>query len=46
MKIVKKNGEHILELISRRDSLEPWLLSKAEIQDVIQLIATGNFFSL
>ena len=37
----KRNGEHILELISRRDNLEPWILSKAEIQNVIQLISTA-----
>ena len=36
-----KTGEHILELISRRDSLDPWILSKAEIQDVIQMISTS-----
>ena len=30
---------HILELIARRDSLEPWLLSRKEIQDVIELIS-------
>ena len=34
-------GTHILELILRRDSLEPWLLSKREIQDVIELISTS-----
>ena len=37
----KRIAEHILELISRRDNLEPWILSKAELQDVIQLISTS-----
>ena len=32
---------HISELIMRRDSLEPWILSKKEIQDVIELISTS-----
>ena len=32
---------HILELIMRRDSLDPWILSKKEIQDVIDLISTS-----
>ena len=36
----KRTGEHILELISRRDNLEPWILSKREIQEVIDLIST------
>ena len=35
-----RTGEHILELIGRRDSLEPWILSKSEIQEVIDLIST------
>ena len=37
----KRTGEHILELIYRRDSLEPWILSKAEIQEVLDLISTN-----
>ena len=36
-----RQAMHILELILRRDSLEPWLLSKKEIQDVIELISTS-----
>ena len=36
-----RTGEHILELISRRDSLEPWILSKTELRDVIQMISTS-----
>ena len=36
-----RTGEHILELIGRRDSLEPWILSKSEIQEVIDLISTN-----
>ena len=30
----------ILESIMKRDSLEPWLLSKKEIRDVIESIST------
>ena len=36
----RRLGMYIFELILRRDSLEPWLLSKNEIQDVIELIST------
>ena len=36
----KRMGEHIVELTIRRDSLEPWLLSKSEIQSVIDMIST------
>ena len=31
---------HMLELIERRDSLEPWILSRGEIQNVIDMLAT------
>ena len=34
-------GIHIYELALRRDSLEPWLLSKADIQNVIEMLATS-----
>ena len=34
-------GEHILELIERRDSLDKWILNKKEIQDVIDMLSTG-----
>ena len=37
----KRTGEHILELVCRRDSLEPWILTKGEIQEVIDLISTN-----
>ena len=37
----KRTGEHILELVCRRDSLEPWILTKGEIQEVINLISTN-----
>ena len=36
-----RTAMQILELIMRRDTLEPWLLSKKEIQDVIDLISTS-----
>lgn len=36
-----KLGTHIFELAKRRDSLEPWLLTKAEIQGVIDMLATS-----
>ena len=42
----KRNGEHVLELISRRDNLEPWILSKAEIQDVIQFLNSLENYSI
>ena len=32
---------HVIELIMRRDSIEPWILCKKEIQDVIELISTS-----
>ena len=35
-----KVSEHILELIGRRDSLEPWILNRVEIQDIIDMLAT------
>ena len=35
----KRTGDHILELICRRDCLEPWILSRSEIQEVIDLIS-------
>ena len=34
-------GCHINELVQRRDSLEPWILTKAEIQGVIEMLATS-----
>ena len=34
-------GCHILELVQRRDSLEPWILTKAEIQSVIEMLSTS-----
>ena len=34
-------GCHIHELVQRRDSLEPWILTKAEIQGVIAMLATS-----
>ena len=37
----KRLGEHILELIERRDSLDTWILNKKEIQDVIDMLSTG-----
>ena len=37
----KRVGEHILELVSHRDSLEIWLLNKKELKDVIDMLATG-----
>ena len=37
----KRTGQYILELICRRDSLEPWILTKGEIQEVIDLISTN-----
>ena len=37
----KRVGEHIVELVKRRDSLEHWILNKNEIQDVIEMISTG-----
>lgn len=36
----EKLGKHILELVMRRDCLEPWILSKKEIQEVIDMIST------
>ena len=42
----KRIGEHILELVSRRDSLEPWILSKGEIQKVINLISTQDPYAI
>ena len=32
-------GCHIQELVQRRDSLEPWILTKTEIQSVIDMFA-------
>ena len=32
-------SQHMLELIQRRDSLEPWILSKIEIQSVLDMLA-------
>ena len=32
-------SQHMLELIDRRDSLEPWILSKTEIQSVLDMLA-------
>ena len=37
----KRTGQHILELVCRRDSLEPWILTKGEIQEIIDLISTN-----
>ena len=37
----KRTGEHILELVCKRDSLEPWILTKGEIQEIIDLISTN-----
>ena len=37
----KRLGEHIVELIKRRDSLDQWILNKKEIQDVIEMLSTG-----
>ena len=37
----KRVGEHILDLIGHWDSLEIWLLNKKELQDVIDMLATG-----
>ena len=37
----KRVSEHIVELVQRRDSLEHWILSKKEIQDVIEMLSTG-----
>ena len=34
-------GCHILELVQRRDSLEPWILTKVEIQSVIEMLSTS-----
>ena len=39
--IDKRLGEHVLELIERRDSLDTWILNKKEIQDVIEMLTTG-----
>ena len=39
--IDKRLGEHILELIERRDSLDKWILNKKEIQDVIDMLNEG-----
>ena len=36
----KRVGEHILELINRRDSLDKWILDKKEIQDIIDMLST------
>ena len=36
----KRVGEHILELIKRRDSLDKWILNKNEIQEVIDMLST------
>ena len=36
-----KIGCHINELVQRRDALEPWILKKAEIQNVIDMLATA-----
>ena len=33
-------SEQILELIEKRDSLEPWILNRGEIQNVIDMLAT------
>ena len=32
-------SQHMLELIERRDSLEPWILSRTEIQSVLDMLA-------
>ena len=32
-------SQHMLELIHRRDSLEPWILNRTEIQNVIDMLA-------
>ena len=32
-------SQHMLELIQRRDSLEPWVLNKTEIQNVLDMLA-------
>ena len=32
-------SQHMLELIHRRDSLEPWILNRTEIQSVIDMLA-------
>ena len=37
----KRISEHMLELIKRRDSLEPWILSKTEIQSVLDMLAVS-----
>ena len=37
----KRLGEHVLELIERRDSLDTWILNKKEIQDVIDMLCTA-----
>ena len=37
----KREGEHIIELVKRRDSLDHWILNKKEIQDVIEMLSTG-----
>ena len=34
-------GNHMHELAQRRDALEPWILSKIEIQSVIDMLATA-----
>ena len=34
-------GCHIMELVQRRDSLEPWILTKAEIQSVVEMLSTS-----
>ena len=33
-------SEQILDLIEKRDSLEPWILNRGEIQNVIDMLAT------
>jgi len=32
-------SQHMIELIERRDSLEPWILSRTEIQSVLDMLA-------
>ena len=37
----KRISEPVVELIKMRDSLEPWILSKTEIQSVLDMLAVS-----